>query len=437
MRLTNLFRRLLCLQGVRVTDVDLRDDSLVVFVDVEITHKMKVCSRCSRRSRAGTYDSKVRLWRHLDLGAWEVYLRGRQRRFRCRHCVAVVTEAVPWAEPGSAFSRIFEDVVGFFAQQTNQTVVSRTLHVAWPTVGNIVRRIVARHQKPLAERRPIRIGIDEISYRRHHKYLTLVADHAKGDIVWGGDGRSGETLDRFLDALGPDGRESIELVSMDMCKAFIAKISERLPNATIVFDPFHVVKLANAAVDEVRRQQVAKLRGPDARGHFLRRRQAHPAYALKKTRWVLLKAPENLSDDEAGKLSLISRVNLPLYRAYLLKEALRDIYDGTARRAKQNLRAWLAWAARSRLPPFVKLGRTLRQYRHGVIAAVEHGLSNGRLEGLNNKIRLLSHRAYGFHSAEALLALVYLCCTGIELQLPADQRPGHDPFMLAFEDGRT
>lgn len=424
MRLTTVFRRLLCLQAVRVTNVELRTDALVVFVDVELQRRTKLCPRCGRRSRAGTYDSKVRLWRHLDLGAWEVYLRARQRRFHCRRCDAVVTEAVPWADPGSAFSRVFEDLVSFFAQQTNQTVVSRAMHIAWPTVGNIIKRAVARHGTPLSQRRLVRIGIDEISYRRHHKYLTLVADHEAGHIVWGGDGRSGETLDRFLDALGDEGQKSIELVSLDMCGAYIAKLRERLPHATLVFDPFHVVKLANQAVDDVRRGQVRALKGQDA------------ARAVKKTRWLLLKAPENLDDKETEKLAVLGRVNRPLYRAYLLKEALRDVYHQSAKQAQKRLDAWLAWAARSRLPAFVKLGRTLRQHRDGVLAAVEHGLSNGRLEGLNNKIRLLSHRAYGFHSPDALLALVYLCCSGIDLPLPSDERPGYDPFLLAFEDGR-
>jgi len=421
MRIVNVFRRLLGLQGLRVTRFEFRSDALVLFLDVEsLRPHTLVCGRCRRRHRGGAYDtSPPRLWRHMDLGPWEIYLRSRLRRFRCRRCEMVVTEAPPWAEHASSFTRDFEDVVSFFAQQTNQTVVSRVMKIAWPTVGSIIRRTVERRGTPLARRRLRRIGLDEISYRKHHKYLTLVADHESGDVVWGGEGKSGKTLDGFLDALGEEGRTGIELVSLDMSAAFIERLRKRLPRATLVFDPFHVVKLGNDAVDKVRRAQVRALAG-EAR-----------AQAVKNTRWILLKAPENLDGVEKLKLALLGKANRPLYRAYLLKEALRDVYAApTAAGARRRLRAWLAWASRSRLPAFVKLARTLRKYFDGVLAAVEHGLSNGRLEGLNSKVRLLSHRAFGFHSAEALLALVYLCCSGIDIPLPSDRRPKTDPYLL-------
>lgn len=422
MLITKVFRRLLSLQAVRVTKVRFHSDALTIIVDVESTHAQLKCPRCGRRSDAGTYDSRRRLWRHLDLGPWEIYLRSKTRRFRCQRCDAVVTEAVPWAEPGSTFSRDFEDVVSFYAQQTNQTVVSRVMNIAWPTVGNIAVRTVKRRGIPLDRRRLYHIGIDEISYRKHHKYLTIVADHVGGDVVWGGEGKSGDTLDPFLDALGEAGRDRIQLVSMDMSQAFISKIRERLPRATIVFDPFHVIKLANTAVDEVRRAQVRALGG-----------RADAQQALKKTRWILLKAQEHLTGKETAKLALVARANRPLYRAYLLKETLRAVYSAP-HMAKAKLAAWLAWASRSRLRPFVKLARTIRAHEDGILAAIEHGLSNGRLEGLNNKIRLISHRAFGFHSAPALLALVYLCCAGIRVPLPSDKRTGVDPYMLTFSD---
>jgi transposase len=419
MRIANVFRRLLGLQALRVTGFEFRADALVLFLDVEpVRQRTLVCGRCRRRHRGGAYDtSPPRLWRHIDIGPWGIYLRARLRRLRCRRCETVVTEAPPWAEHASSFTRDFEDVVSFFAQQTNQTVVSRVMKIAWTTVGSIIRRTVERRGTPLSKRKLRRIGLDEISYRKHHKYLTLVADHESSDVVWGGEGKSGDTLDGFLDELGEEGRKGIELVSLDMSAAYIKVLRKRLPRATLVFDPFHVVKLANDAVDRVRRAQVRALQGTVDAG------------AVKKTRWLLLKAPANLDGVEKVKLALLSKANRPLYRAYLLKEALRQVYQSPSR-AAGRLDAWLAWASRSRLPSFVKLARTVRGHREGILAAIEHGLSNGRLEGLNSKVRLLSHRAFGFHSAEALLALVYLCCSGIDIPLPSDRRPKTDPHLL-------
>jgi len=420
MRTATVFCRLLGLQAIRITGYQFHTDALMLLFDVESRRGGLRCGRCGRRHRGGSYDTRpARLWRHLDLGPWEVYLRARLRRFRCSRCEAVVTEAAPWAEHASTFTREFEDVVSFFTQQTSKTVVSRVMKIAWPTVGTIVRRTVARRGTPLSQRKLRRLGVDEISYRRHHKYLTLVADHETGQVVWGGEGKSAQTLDGFFDALGEEASKHVELVSLDMSAAFIASIRRRLPHATVVFDPFHVVKLANEAVDKVRRAQVRALAG------------TADTSALKKTRWILLKAPENLRPEERYQLSLIGKANRPLYRAYLLKEALRAVYAArTGSAARRRLEDWLAWAHRSRLPPFVKLARTLRQHFEGIIAAVEHGLSNGRLEGLNSKVRLLSHRAFGFHSADALLALVHLCCSGINVPLPSDQRPLTEPYAL-------
>ncbi len=342
-------------------------------------------------------------------GAFEVHLRGEIRRLKCRRCDAVVVEAVPFADYGSSFTRDFEDVCAAVAKEQNRTATARLLRVSWRTVGNVITRAVERRRIPLSERRLVRIGIDEISYRKHHKYLSLVADHDSEQIVWGGEGKSAATLDGFFDRLGPEGCASIQLVSIDMSGAFIEAVRRRLPHAAIVFDPFHVIKLANTATDEVRRSLVRSLRGTSG------------ARPLKKSRWVLLKDEANLSDAERVRLAGIARLNVPLYRAYLLKEALRAVYRAAPRRAPALLDDWLAWASRSRLEPFVKLARTVRLHRAGILAAIEHGLSNARLEGINNRVRLLSHRAFGFHSANALLALVYLCCGGVHVPLPHER----------------
>jgi transposase len=265
--------------------------------------------------------------------------------------------------------------------------------------------------RPLDERRLeglVAIGVDEISYRKGQRYLTSVADHQTGAIVWCSPGRNAATLQAFFTELG-DRRHSIRAVSIDMSGGYEKAIREHCPQAEICFDPFHVVRLGQRAVDQVRRDEWnAHERSHTPTGRW-----------IKNTRWSLLKAPAKQSVQQLAVLGEVQQANKAMFRAFLLKEELRLLYtleDPTL--APAHLDAWLAWASRSRLPPFIRLARTIRRHRAGILAAIRLGLSNGRLEGLNSRIRLISHRSFGFHSASPLIALVYLCCTGIVIDLP-------------------
>ena len=186
-------------------------------------------------------------------------------------------------------------------------------------------------------------------------------------------------------------------------------IRAAVPDAEICFDPFHVVRLAARATDQVRRDE---WNAPRPLAHPARPLgQEHPLVAAQGAR-----APD---DPPARHAREVQQANRRLYRAFLLREELRLLYHlPDPALAPAHLDAWLAWAARSRLRPFVRLARTLRSHRDGILAAIRLGLSNGRLEGLNSKIRLISHRAFGFHSADPLIALVYLCCAGVTIALP-------------------
>jgi transposase len=237
------------------------------------------------------------------------------------------------------------------------------------------------------------VGVDEFSYRKRHRYLTVVADHDTGRIVWLAKGRNAATLQAFFEELG-ERQATIQAVSIDMSGGF---------------DPFHVVRVAAYAVDQVRRDE------------WNAHEPSHTTTGrwLKHTRWALLKAPDRQNLDQLGTLGEVYQRNQRLYRAFLLYHQLRLLYaleDPTL--APAHLDAWLRWAARSRLKPFVKAARTLRAHRAGVLAAIRLGLSNGRLEGLNSRVRLISHRSFGFHSAAPLIALIYLCCGGITIDLP-------------------
>jgi transposase len=401
-RINRVFKKLLALQAVRVVGVELNFDEVVV--RVARCGRRHRCPKCSYSSLAW-YDQSERDWRHVSLGRWRVLLRGVVVRLTCpTH--GVLTEAVPWAEHESKFTRDFEDLVAWLTREMNQSAVKRLVHIAWPTVGNIVQRVARRYLNRRRLDQLFQIGIDEVSYRKGHKYLTIVADHQAGTAVWAGEGRSQKALGAFFDELGPSRCERITVATMDMCAPYIAEVRARLPNSELAFDPFHVVKLANEAVHNVRRTESRQRKGTTQ------------AQVLKGSRWALLKAPEKLRDDERLRLSEVARLNARVYRAYLLKEELRALYTCSAPAAATHLDAWLRWAGRSQLAPFKKVAATLRKYRDGVLAAIRLGLSNGRLEGINNKIGILKHRAYGFHSAAALIAMIYLCCTRMLIPLP-------------------
>jgi transposase len=293
------------------------------------------------------------------------------------------------------------------AQVTDKTRVTEQMGIAWRTVGAIVTRVVER-KLPSDLLDGLRcIGVDDFGYRKRHKYLSIVVDHDRRRVVWTAEGRDSGTLKAFFEQLGPERCARLECVTMDLSAAYIKAVEESAPQAQIVFDRFHVQRLASDAVDEVRREQARELRGtPQAR-------------ELSRTRYALLKNPWDLSRIEQARLSTVQRVNAPLYRAYLLKETLAKALDyRQVGRAEPALRQWIAWAVRSRLKPFVRVGRTIRKHFQGVLAYVRERMTNAFLEGMNNLIRMVAHRAFGFHSYFALSSMIFLCCSGIALDPP-------------------
>ena len=403
MRVQTIFNKLLSLQGAFVRHAEfLKDDTILV--GVERRTKLHRCPSCDFRT-AATYDKHPRTWRHLSLGKWRVLVSCTLHRIKCPDH-GVLNEAVAWAAHGSLFTLDFETLVAWLAREMNKTAVATLTKISWPTVGTIIRRFVERNIDKKRLDDLFVIGLDEVSYRKGHKYITVVANHVSGAPVWMAEGRSQQVLGTFFDELGKERGEKLATVSMDMAAAYIAEVRSRAPKARIAFDPFHVVKLASEAVHEVRRTEARERKG------------SPEADVLKDARWALLKAPENLHPEQKLKLAEVASLNSRVYRAYLLKEELRAMYRCGLKAAKRHLAAVIAWASRSRLEPFVRLARTLRKHSEGILASIELGVSNGRLEGINNKIGVIKHRAYGFHSAAALIAMVFLCCSAIEITLP-------------------
>ena len=258
------------------------------------------------------------------------------------------------------------------------------------------------------------LGVDEISYRKHHNYLTLVTNHETGKIVYGAEGKSAKSLDEFFDDLGEERIAKIKAATMDLGPAFAKAFREKAPNVQICLDPFHVVKLGTEALEEVRKDLWREMR-----------KLPSPVYARKfaGARWALLKNPGTLTKRQGLALLAVKQRGGALWRAYEMKESLRAIFAGDLEIDEVNemLDHWCQRASRSRLSSFIRLSKTIRTHRDGILASIRLGVSNGRVEGLNTKVRSIIARSYGFQSAKATLALVMLACGPIDLKLPYER----------------
>jgi transposase len=408
-RTASVWARLLELGAAVVEDVTIGDAGEVVVAARPRWHRRDRCGVCGRHSPGFDLGEGRRRWRALDLGTTVAFVEAEAPRVTCREHGVVVC-AVPWARHGSRFTRSFEDHATWLAVQCSKRAVAELLRIAWRTVGSICERVAAEAAGQHDLLAGLRwIGIDEIAHRTGQRYLTVVVDHHTGRLVWAAAGRDRATVERFLDALGEQRCRQIELVSADMASWISGPIAERCPNAELCVDPFHVVALASNALDEIRREVWNEARKAG---------QTAVARELKGARFALWKNPENLTRRQHAKLAAVQQTNQRLYRAYLLKEQLRQIYRVPAEHAIALLDAWLKWARRCRLTPFVKLARTITEQRPGIEAAIEHELSNARVEAINTKIRLITRRAFGFHSPHALIALAMLTLGGLCPPLP-------------------
>jgi transposase len=263
----------------------------------------------------------------------------------------------------------------------------------------------------------------------------VVVDHDTGTLVWAGEGRNRATLARFFERLGPDRCAQITHVSADGAAYIEDEVAHRCPSAVLGIDPFHVVKWANAALGRVRIDAwndalaLARRHDPSGVRGGAGRHQRYPhrdrARALKDSRFALWKNPENLTLKQNAKLAWIATTDPRLYRAYLLKEALRLIFTMPPDQATEAIDRWLSWARRCRIPAFVALARSITTHRPRILASIEHQLSNGLIESVNTKIRLLTRIAFGFHSAQPLIAVAMLTLGRHRPTLPGRPRTTH------------
>jgi transposase len=393
------------IEGVAVDDVD---ESIVVSVRPNAKARGR-CGRCQRRSPGYDQGNGRRRWRALDAGTTKVFIEADAPRVRCReHGPTVV--AVPWARHGVGHSRDFDDMAAWLAVRTSKSATCELLRMAWRTVGAIIARVNNDIEQRIDRLEGLRrIGIDEISYKRGHRYLIVVVDHDTGSLVWAGPGRNDTALEVFFDELGDERAGLLTHVSADMADWIARVVAKRAPNAVRCADPFHVVAWGLEALDVERRRAWNQASGRRNPTTGTRRGKAMgTSLGIARARYALWKNPGDLTGKQRTQLDWIAKTDPRLHRAYLLKEGLRFVFAVKGDEGKVALDRWLSWARRSRIQSFVELARKITKHRAAIDHALDSGLSNGLVESMNTKIRLLTRIAFGFKNPHALIALAML-----------------------------
>lgn len=412
MRVSKLLRKIcgLCRETV-VVDWEVSDGDrpvLVVWVRAKVRRRGR-CGRCGERASWFDQGGGIRRWRHVDAGFVTVELAGPAPRVSCGDC-GVTVAAVPWARHDSVFTRAFEDLVVHDAVVGNKQAAADRYGISWRAVNNMCVRVAT---EALGRVDPldglVAIAIDEVKYKKGHKYLTVVCDHFTGKVIWAAKGRSKDTVGLFFDALGDQRAAGLSFVTADGAEWIRAVVAERAPDAVVCIDTFHVVSWATDALDEVRRQEWNKLRAAGAAGK---------AKEFKGLRFLLRRNWENLTAAQRGTIRDLETANRRTFRAWQLKEELRDIFSMPPRAARRAIGDWLYYARRSKLEPFVKLARTIVRYRDSIEATIEWRLTNGIAESNNASIGRIRANARGFHDPQAFINMIMLDRAGLAPTLP-------------------
>lgn len=403
MRDRDLYAKILGIESPwKVVDVDL--DTGEGRVEVHVAHGGGglQCPDCC--SPAPGYDVRERRWRHLDTCQYQTILVAKVPRVECAdHGVRQV--GVPWAEPGSRFTALFEAVVIDWLQETSASAVGRQLGLTWEQVDGVMQRAVRRGLARRDVALPEHIGVDETSFQKRHEYVTIVHDAETGKVVHVADSRKKEVLTEFFGRFALEDRERVQSVTMDMSAAYMGATKDAIPDAEkkIAFDKFHVAKHLGDGVDKVRRQEHRELR-------------ALGDESLTKTRYLWLTHPANLRADQWLDLRVLRESNLRTARAWALKETAMQLWDYTSRTwAEKGWMRWYGWAIRSRLEPMKKVGKMIKTHLWGIINAVVTRATNARAEGLNSIVQWMKYTARGYRNRERFRVAIYFHLGGLDL----------------------
>lgn len=395
MPIRSLIKETISLQGFRVDSIE----QCCFGISIKIVPDRRYRPRCGRCGQTGKYRDKrpERQFRHVPLWGMPVFLIYSPRRVMCKHCGGICVERIPWAAGKRRFTDAFAYYLANWARLLPWIEVARLYQCSWGTVAAAVDFVVTYGLEHRNLSGITHIGIDEIARRKGHKYLTNVYDLKTKKLIWSGEGRSEQTLKQFFEYIGPDIAKGLQGICCDMWMPYIKVIEEKAPDALLVFDKFHIVRHLMTAVDQVRRDEV-KEKGKEHK------------QLIKHSRYIWLKNPWNLTEKQKVKLGSLEKLNLKINRAYLLKESFRNLWSyKTVGWASKYLKQWFWWATHCRLDPIRKFAWMIRRHEENILSYFKLPINNASVEGLNNKAKIISRRAYGFRSIRNHILNLYHC----------------------------
>jgi transposase len=386
---------------VKSCKLDLEQQCLDIEVDFDRGSTFH-CPQCDR-TECKAHDTERRTWRHLNFFQYKTLLHARVPRVRCDDC-GILTVKVPWARPGSGFTLLFEALAMMMMKAMPVRVTARIVGEHDTRLWRVLAHYVLQARVKLDLSSLQAVGLDETASRRGHNYVSLFADLDQHQVIFATEGKDAGTIEAFKADLILHGGDpkAVEEFCCDMSPAYISGITEHFPHAELTFDKYHVLKIINEAVDEVRRQE----------------QRERPE--LSGSRYAWLTNPENQTRAQAARIHelLVSQRNLKTARAYHIRLNFQDFWEQTSEQAEVFLKGWYFWATHSRLQPIIEAAATIKRHWNGVLRWFKSRISNGVLEGINSLVQAAKARARGYRTTRNLIMMVYLIAGKLEFNLP-------------------
>ncbi len=357
------------------------------------------CPDCGNDAPA--YDTKAKRWRHMNFFQHKAYLHCSVPRANCPDC-GIKSVKLPWARPGSGFTLLFEAFIMALAREMPINAVARMINEQDTRIWRVIQHYIADARKKENYYDVDQIGINETSRKRGHNYVTLFVDLDQSKVLFVTEGKGSETVGQFSNNFYDHGGDTYDVreVCCDMSPAFIAGVEQCLPNANITFDRFHVMKIIGNAVDKVRRDEQRQCK------------------ELKRSRYIWLKNPENLTVKQSAQLKQMTQHNLKTARAYQIRLNLRDFWDQSPEVAEDYLKCWYFWATHSRLEPIKQAAYAIKRHWDGIVNFSKSKITNGILEGINSVVQAARNKARGYRSVEYFITMIYLIAGKLKFELP-------------------